>query len=827
MDLVRRSRRRVAWVAERAWIKGAQQGSVADLELLFREHWPRAFRAARLVTGDAAAAEDIAQEAFLAAVRNLDRFDRRRPFGPWLHRIVVNRAIDWTRARKLRAEVELGDHVAAPSRSRAGTAERSRASRELPPEQRAVIVLRYVLEYTPGEIARAARPAARHRQLAASPRPRSAEGAARVTPEDRAWEIVPPRLRGADAAAAAAATDGYSARRRGRRGSGRRGCALATRPRRLRTRPRRGRRRARGARALLAARRRPAARRLAGRPHVARRAGRAQAADLGAYDDAAWSPHGLYLAATRGERARRTRRRGERALVARAPPTPPAPQLGRARDVDTRIAYDAGERPARRRRRRHRRPPARRARRAESAPAWDPARHFTRSRTPPAARSCCATTTATLALAATLPVTPDEPRLVDRRPLACRRSHPRACSCSTRPGSVRRTVSMLGARHRGRRVPTGLAPARGRHPARPAAARSRRRPRPPGTREARCSQARAPSATSPGRRTASWLLVDWPAANQWVFLHGCAARTPSANIRAQFGERRRTSTEQLVLRSVNLGACSRSATPSRGDGLPRTGPGAHVQELRRGRAEAARLLSRSTGHRPARTRWSCSATAARHSRRRRPAGRHLARLAWTHIAWTQVLDLNFGLLSDFNGEAVRAFGVGFEYRGFHDVARRSAFLVDEQASCRRPGSTTRARCPMSTRGSTLLAPYSLRRAKLSNLVPPTAPWRRTQEPGFAVGGNQVAPGSHAHRVVAGVDVQRRAGDVPGAVAEQVRGRCADIVRVDVAMERRSAPRRSTPSSGTRRSSARRASAPGRPRSRSRGCSSARDPTRGT
>ena len=60
-------------MAERAWIKGAQQGSVADLERLFREHWPRAYRAAHLVTGDAAAAEDIAQEGFLAAIRNLDR----------------------------------------------------------------------------------------------------------------------------------------------------------------------------------------------------------------------------------------------------------------------------------------------------------------------------------------------------------------------------------------------------------------------------------------------------------------------------------------------------------------------------------------------------------------------------------------------------------------------------------------------------------------------------------------------------------------------------------------------------------------------------------
>jgi peroxiredoxin len=49
---------------------------------------------------------------------------------------------------------------------------------------------------------------------------------------------------------------------------------------------------------------------------------------------------------------------------------------------------------------------------------------------------------------------------------------------------------------------------------------------------------------------------------------------------------------------------------------------------------------------------------------------------YTHIAWTQALDLNFGLLSDFNGDAVRAFGIGFEYRGFRDVARRTAFLVD-------------------------------------------------------------------------------------------------------------------------------------------------------
>src|SRR5256885_17072208 len=55
---------------------------------------------------------------------------------------------------------------------------------------------------------------------------------------------------------------------------------------------------------------------------------------------------------------------------------------------------------------------------------------------------------------------------------------------------------------------------------------------------------------------------------------------------------------------------------------------------------------------------------------------------YTHIAWRQALDLNFGLLSDFNGEAVRAFGIGFAFRGFDDVARRSAFLVDERGAVR-------------------------------------------------------------------------------------------------------------------------------------------------
>jgi len=151
---------------ERAWIRAAQAGSASELEALFRLHWPRAYRAAYLVVQDHAAAEGIAQEAFLAAARTLDRFDGERPFGPWLHRIVVNRAVDSARARSARHEVAgesyldvtdpLGWHGADGNpHPHLGPGARAIAVglSSLAPEHRAVIVLRYLLEYTPGEIA--------------------------------------------------------------------------------------------------------------------------------------------------------------------------------------------------------------------------------------------------------------------------------------------------------------------------------------------------------------------------------------------------------------------------------------------------------------------------------------------------------------------------------------------------------------------------------------------------------------------------------------------------------------------------------------------------
>ena len=55
---------------------------------------------------------------------------------------------------------------------------------------------------------------------------------------------------------------------------------------------------------------------------------------------------------------------------------------------------------------------------------------------------------------------------------------------------------------------------------------------------------------------------------------------------------------------------------------------------------------------------------------------------WTHISWMQALDLNFPLLSDWNADAVRGFGIAHDFRGFADVAERTAFLVDSSGTVR-------------------------------------------------------------------------------------------------------------------------------------------------
>src|ERR1700751_3908466 len=138
--------------SEQALLRGALAGAEEDLEHLFHRFWPRAYRIAFLIAHDHAAAEDIAQEAFVQAIRRLDRFDRRRPFAPWLSTIVANRAIDWTRSRSARRESrhEARESVPPPEAPvGAYSDEVVAALATLTPEHRAVIVLRYVLDYTP------------------------------------------------------------------------------------------------------------------------------------------------------------------------------------------------------------------------------------------------------------------------------------------------------------------------------------------------------------------------------------------------------------------------------------------------------------------------------------------------------------------------------------------------------------------------------------------------------------------------------------------------------------------------------------------------------
>jgi len=139
--------------SERALLRAVARGEEDALAELFTRFWGPAHHAAWLIVRDAAAAEDVAQEAFVSALSHLDRFDRRRPFGPWLHRIVVNRAIDVARARTARREVAELPEVSVEDQ-RGVDPSLLAALGGLPPEFRAVVVLRHLLGYTPGDISR-------------------------------------------------------------------------------------------------------------------------------------------------------------------------------------------------------------------------------------------------------------------------------------------------------------------------------------------------------------------------------------------------------------------------------------------------------------------------------------------------------------------------------------------------------------------------------------------------------------------------------------------------------------------------------------------------
>ena len=78
----------------------AKAGSRAAMEALVRRWQPKLLAHARHVTGQADAASDVVQEAWLAIVRTLDRLRDPAAFRGWAYRIVHSCAVDWIRRRK-------------------------------------------------------------------------------------------------------------------------------------------------------------------------------------------------------------------------------------------------------------------------------------------------------------------------------------------------------------------------------------------------------------------------------------------------------------------------------------------------------------------------------------------------------------------------------------------------------------------------------------------------------------------------------------------------------------------------------------------------------
>jgi len=99
-----------------ALVRRARAGDQAAFDALVRTYMEQAFRVAYRVVGHREDAEDLVQDAFLAAYQYLDSFEIGRPFGPWLIRIVLNRGSNLRRARARRSMEPETDGVSdAPS----------------------------------------------------------------------------------------------------------------------------------------------------------------------------------------------------------------------------------------------------------------------------------------------------------------------------------------------------------------------------------------------------------------------------------------------------------------------------------------------------------------------------------------------------------------------------------------------------------------------------------------------------------------------------------------------------------------------------------------
>jgi len=134
---------------EAAAIVRVQQGETEQFELLVRRYMRGAFAVAFRLLGHREDAEDVVQEALLAALANIRTFDTTRRFGPWLYRIVVTRGLNFRKSRARRQTESLDrDQFASREPGPVAAAERAGlkeavhgALARLPERQRMVVQL--------------------------------------------------------------------------------------------------------------------------------------------------------------------------------------------------------------------------------------------------------------------------------------------------------------------------------------------------------------------------------------------------------------------------------------------------------------------------------------------------------------------------------------------------------------------------------------------------------------------------------------------------------------------------------------------------------------
>src|SRR4029077_4416082 len=89
----------------------ARQGDSDAFRALVERHSRSVFRLAYRMTGNEQDAEDVVQESFLRAFKQLGRFESRANFGTWLYRIVANCSVDLMRSKQARHDQVRGDSL--------------------------------------------------------------------------------------------------------------------------------------------------------------------------------------------------------------------------------------------------------------------------------------------------------------------------------------------------------------------------------------------------------------------------------------------------------------------------------------------------------------------------------------------------------------------------------------------------------------------------------------------------------------------------------------------------------------------------------------------